>query len=121
MNDNSGTHLPVVQPDPMLKERRIGPIALTLAALAATVVVLVVLYGLAHGPDQGQVTSTLPGAPSSPAETTGQASAPPAAAQDDGQQRAPAKPPESGDTATGTAGGPSAKPAPQSRETAPAR
>ena len=111
------THLPVVQPNPLLEERPVGPVAIALTTLMAAAIVVLVLYGVTQ--DKDQVASTPPAA--SEPSTTGQAPAaqPPAsqASKQDGDK--PATPPAAGGNATATTGGPSARPAPQAREAPP--
>jgi hypothetical protein len=118
------TQLPVVQPEP--ETQRAGPLAVGATALAMAFIVVVVLYGLTR--PEPQQSATAPAAEttaSAPAtETTGAAPntnkpATTTPKETSGQQsQTQTKPPGPGDAATGTTGGPSAKPA---KPPAPAR
>jgi hypothetical protein len=120
-------HLPAVQR--VLRADRAGPIAMAVTGLGAAFVVITVLYGMTREPLQqiasGPATSQQDGGGATPAQaggtapsTTGQA---PAQAitpqQNQGQQsQTRSGAPASGRSATGTVGGPSARPAPQAIE-----
>jgi hypothetical protein len=143
-SENPEADLPLTQqPDPMLHERRAGPLAFTLTSVAMAVIVMVVLYGMTREPAQDRAASATASAPVS--ATTGQgAGGAPAQSQQgtpDAKARNPQErarqgtpeqnrgqqsqtqgsPPFAGDAAAGTVGGPSARPAPQAREKPPER
>jgi hypothetical protein len=111
------TQLPVVQHH---TRPRAGPLAIIGTACAIGLIVVIVLYGMTHEPQQqsasAPVTAT-PAAATTGQGTTGQSSE----EQNRGQQsQTPPGAPAAGDGASGTAGGPNAQPAPQAREKPPA-
>jgi hypothetical protein len=66
-------HLPVVQPDSMLREHQAGPLRTTVVALGAVFVVALVLYGLTQ-PREPEQTASAPASQTTAAApaTTGQ-------------------------------------------------
>jgi hypothetical protein len=126
MNDRDparAAQLPVVQPDPTLREHHVGPMRMAITALACLAIVLAVLFSLTRPVEQPQMAAT---------ETTETAPAGGGAANNAGAQNTAARrptttgqgqqqggpssgPPAAGGAATGTAGGPNAKPAPETR------
>jgi hypothetical protein len=111
------TQLPVVQHH---TRPRAGPLAMIATACAVGLIVVIVLYGMTHEPQQ-QSTSA-PVAVTTAPQTTGQG----AGGQSTGQQnrgqqsQTPQAAPAGGDTGSATTGGSSAQPAPQAREKQPA-
>lgn len=74
------TRLPVVQPGPLLHEHRAGPLRTAAAVLGGTVVVILVLYGLAQPPQPEQASNapaTQASSPGTPAASGQQAAVPP--------------------------------------------
>jgi hypothetical protein len=110
------SQLPVVQGR---GARRAGPLAIIGTACAIGVVVIIVLYGMTHGPTQQQAASAP--TPATAGSTTGQGGAGQSTgAANRGQQtQTPQGAPAPGDSGSATAGGPSARPAPQSSEKQP--
>src|SRR4051794_33583005 len=76
----------VVQPDPMLEERPVGPVRIAAAALAATMIVALALYGMTRPAEQQQMAAA-------PSEQSQTASAGGGAANSAGGQARPANAP----------------------------
>jgi hypothetical protein len=123
----------LVQPDPMLEERPVGPLRLIAVSLAAAVIVAVALYGMTRPAGEPEVAAapesqTAPagggaasnaGGQTQPANAPAQnAQRPTTTGQGTGEQAAqpgqPKTPPAAGGSATSTVG-PGAKPAPQAK------
>lgn len=119
MRDTDATRplpLPVViQPDPMLEERRAGPMRVAGTAIVATAVVVLALYGMTRPTGQPQTASAPEAAQTAPAAAGSQGSTEPSTT---GQGQPAASAPSQGkaersDSATtGPASAPSDKPAP---------
>lgn len=117
------TQLPVVQPDPMLRETRAGWLRMLATLIGGAVVVVLVLYGMTRPAHEPQLAATPEASETAPAQnaqpnrqpptTTGQGSGRQDSGKDGGQTQNPAGqagPPAAGGAATSTVGGPSAKP-----------
>ena len=114
------TQLPVVQPDPWLRENRPGALRVAATVFGGAAIVIMVLYALTRPAEEPQMAAntaeTSVTAPAlntrqpnpQPPSTTGQASG------DDSQVRAgrPAGPLAAGGAATGTVGRPSGETGP---------
>jgi hypothetical protein len=98
----------VLQPDPALHEGRVAPLRAAITVLGATLVVILLFYGMTREPGEQQAATATAPAP----QTTGQAPA----AEPAPQQR---QPPPAGDTATGTTNEPGAPGAPPNSRARP--
>lgn len=107
------SQLPVVQHH---TRPRAGPLAMVATACAVGLIVVIVLYGMTHGPEQQQSASAPVAATSAP-ETTGQSNSGRSTAE---QSQTPQGAPAGGESGGATTGGSNAQPAPQAQEKQPA-